>query len=122
MAGAQPRTTQPLEFLGSMAPMDPTVAATGLELEFPLGCQLNSGRRLVVLVRFNREAKRCGRRAHETTCRFSDDDGGDFEFAAPESVEESIDDAWIEICARSLGDHVASFEERHRLAVRSIAG
>src|SRR5262245_48167660 len=52
----------------------------------------------------------------------SDDDGGDFELPSPESVEERVDDTWIEVSARSFGNHIASFEQRHRLAIGAIAG
>ena len=51
----------------------------------------------------------------------SDDNGRDFELAAAERVKEGVDHAWIEVGARSLGDDVAGFEERHRLAIRTIA-
>src|SRR5262245_65400554 len=105
-----------------MSSMDAPVASLGFQLEFPLGGELNSTRRLFVFVQTNRYAECSGRRAHDWTCRFSDDHGRDFELAPPESVEKGVDDAWIEVGARSFGDDIARFEERHRLSIGSIAG
>jgi len=67
VAGTKPGAAEPLQFLDPMAPMDSTLASIRLELEFPLGRELNSARRLFVFVRTNRDEQRSGRRAHDTT-------------------------------------------------------
>src|SRR5687767_8079246 len=51
----------------------------------------------------------------------SDDDGGDFELAAPEGFRERFDYLRIEVAAAAFHDDLFRLEGRHRLAVRPIA-